>query len=52
MKKPNLNDVLRMCEQLKGLVTAIFTKPEIHKGDKGKWRGKARKLLRRISEAL
>jgi hypothetical protein len=50
--KPRLEEVLQWCEQVKPLVVAIFTKKEMKKGDRNKWRGKARRLLRRIGAAL
>jgi hypothetical protein len=51
-KKPDLNEVLEWCEQLKKLTAAIFTKPEIRKGDRNRWRNKAKRLLRKIEASF
>jgi hypothetical protein len=52
MNKPELKEMLSMCDQLKALVSAIYAKKEIKKGDRGKWRAKARRLLRKIDQGI
>jgi hypothetical protein len=51
-KKPDLNEVLQMCQTTEKLIKAVFTGRELKKGDRNKWRGKARRLLRKISESI
>jgi hypothetical protein len=51
-KKPELNEILEMCQTAEKLIKAVFTAREQKKGDRNKWRGKARRLLRRISDSL
>jgi len=51
-KKPDLSEVLQMCQTAEKLIKAIFTGREQKKGDRNKWRGKARRLLRKISESI
>jgi hypothetical protein len=51
-KKPELNEILEMCETAQKLIKAVFTAREQKKGDRNKWRGKARRLLRKISESI
>jgi hypothetical protein len=51
-KKPNLDEVLNWCEQVKKLAEAVFTKQEIRKGDRNRWRNKAKRLLRKIGASL
>jgi hypothetical protein len=51
-KKPELNEILEMCETAEKLIKAVFTAREQKKGDRNKWRGKARRLLRKISESI
>ncbi|HEX2228462.1 MAG TPA: hypothetical protein VHM64_15105 [Candidatus Binatia bacterium] len=51
-KKPDLNEVLQMCQTAEKLIKTVFTGREQKKGDRNKWRGKARRLLRKISESL
>jgi hypothetical protein len=51
-KRPALSEVLQMCQTVETLVIIIFTAREQKKGDRNKWRGKARRLLRQISESI
>jgi hypothetical protein len=51
-KKPDLNEVINWCEQIKKLTEAIFTKQEIRKGDRNRWRNKAKRLLRKIQASF
>jgi hypothetical protein len=51
-QQPDLNEVLDWCEQVKKLAEAIFAKPEIRKGDRSKWRNKAKRLLRKIEASF
>lgn len=51
-KKPDLNEVLEMCRTAEELIKTVFTGREQKKGDRNKWRGKARRLLRKISESI
>ena len=50
--KANLEETVAICDQLRILVVDIFKRKEIKKGDRGKWRNKARRLLRQISESI
>lgn len=50
--KANLEETMAICDQLRILVVDIFKRKEIKKGDRGKWRNKARRLLRQISESI
>ena len=51
-ERPSLDEVVQWYEQVKPLIQAIFKKQEIRKGDRNKWRGKARRLLRKISDSI
>jgi hypothetical protein len=51
-KKPELNEVLEMCQTAEKLIKAVFTGREQKEGDRNKWRGKVRRLLREISESI
>jgi hypothetical protein len=50
--KPNLEETMAICDQLRILVVDIFKRKEIKQGDRGKWRKKAKRLLRQISESI
>ncbi len=50
--KAGLNEVLQMCQTVEKLIATIFTAREQKKGERNKWRGKARRLLRKISESI
>ena len=51
-KKPGLSEVLQMHQAVEKLIMAVFAGREQKKGDRNKWRGKARRLLRKISESI
>jgi hypothetical protein len=51
-KKPDLNQVVEMCQTAEKLIKAVFTGREQKKGDRNKWRGKARRLLRKMSKSI